>query len=50
MHLHTAQPLLQRQPARRRSKFETLRKLIVKEFPDLPKLPKKGWKLHGGVN
>ena len=35
---------------RRFSKFETLRKLIVKEFPDLPKLPKKGWKLHGGVN
>ena len=35
---------------RRFSKFETLRKLIVKEFPELPKLPKKGWKLHGGVN
>jgi hypothetical protein len=34
---------------RRFSKFDTLRKLIVKTFPELPKLPKKGFRRHGGV-
>ena len=35
---------------RRFSKFDTLRKLIIKKFPDLPKLPKKGFRRHGGVD
>ena len=34
---------------RRYKKFEVLRKLIIKEFPTLPKLPKKGFRRHGGV-
>ena len=34
---------------RRFSKFDALRKLIIKRFPGLPKLPKKGFRRHGGV-